>query len=200
MPTATSETQICNLALMRCGTAQIGALTEANKRAEACALHYGPTRDAVLRAHPWNFATRRAELAQQDAEHATFEFAYKYPLPSDFLKLTRTDLEAFGYTEGIDYRVELDSTQTLCLFSPESSHFIEYTARVSNVAVYDPLFVDVLAARLAAEIAPWITDNAALAGKLWEVYDAKLREARGVDAQEGVPRDITANAWLVSRV
>jgi hypothetical protein len=199
MPTVTSETQICNLALVRIGTAQIGALTEANKRAESCNLHYGPTRDAVLRAHPWNFATRRAELAQQDAPHPTFEFAYKYPVPDDFLKLIRTDLEAAGCTEGIDYRLETDG-EALCLMSNEAAHFIEYTARVTNVGLFDALFVDVLAARLAAEICPYIVDNAALAGKLLEVYDAKLREARGVDAQEGIPRDITANAWLMSRI
>lgn len=199
MGTATSETQICNLALIRMGEQQISSLSEGNKRAEACRLQYAPARDAVLRAHPWNFATRRAELAQQNAAHPTFEFAYKFPLPADFLKLQRTNLENAGFTVGINYRIETDGT-ALCLFSNESSHFIEYVARIENVALFDPLFVDVLAARLAAEICPWLTDNSALAGKLWEVYEAKLREARSVDAQEGIPRDITADAWLVTRI
>ena len=121
------------------------------------------------------------------------EFTYRYSLPEDCLKVIRTDLEALEYVD-VDYRIEGRKIR-----SNEGAMFIEYIARIEDVTLYDALFVDLLAQRLAAELAIAFTDTQSAAKGLWEVYDLKLREARGVDAQEGVPRDIQANLWLYAR-
>lgn len=188
---ATSEIEICNLALTRIGHSMITALSEASVEASLCKLHYAMTRDVVLRAHPWNFAIRRVMLAQ-DTDTPAFEYEYQYSLPSDFLKVVRTDLDAEGYS--VDYRIESRK-----LLTSEGTIGIEYIAQITDVAQFDALFVDCLAARLAAEIGQKLSDNAALVRTAWEVYGEKIREARSVDAQEGTPRDIIADEWLTAR-
>lgn len=192
MAAVTSETALCNLALTRLGHQQISSLDEASKAGRLCKLHYGPTRDAVLRAHPWNFAVKRVTLSL-DVATPNHEYAYQHSLPSDFLRIIRTDYEAAGYGTA-DYRIE-----GLKLVADDSVVKIEYIARIEDVSQFDALFVDVLAQRLAAEVCVALTDNANMAKNTWEIYDLKLREARGVDAQEGRPRDIEAWEWLDSR-
>ena len=61
MATAVS---ICNMALSLVGSANVittldGVGSEENRQ---CFLHYEPTRDALLRSHPWNFAIKRTVL------------------------------------------------------------------------------------------------------------------------------------------
>jgi hypothetical protein len=45
-----------------------------------------------------------------------------------------------------------------------------------------------------------LTDTASLASSMMSVAEAKLRDARAMDAQEGTPRDmIDATGWLNAR-
>src|SRR5207245_9076015 len=59
----TSEVDICSYALRLIGDQPITALTDNSDRARLCNSIYALTRDATLRAHPWNFATYRAAVA-----------------------------------------------------------------------------------------------------------------------------------------
>ena len=189
---ATSETDICNLALSRLGRQLITSLTEGTTAADRCVLHYPLSRDTVLRAHPWNFAVRRVTLALS-ATTPNHEFTYQHALPTDCLKVVRTSWDADGLS--IEHRIE--GRFILC---NETTVKIEYIARMTDVAQFDELFVDVLAQRLAAEMCMVFTDNQSLTRSLLEVYAAKLDEARGVDAQEGTPREIVdVSSWLVAR-
>ena len=192
MTVVTSETELCNIALTRLGHQQISSLDEASKAGRLCNLHYGPTRDSVLRAHPWNFAVKRVTLSL-DVPTPNHEYTYQHSLPSDFLRIVRTHYEAEGYASA-DYRIE-----GLKLVSDDSTVKIEYIAKITDVSQFDALFVDVLAQRLAAEMAVALTDNQAATKTLWEIYDVKLREARTIDAQEGRPRDFEAYDWLDAR-
>jgi hypothetical protein len=190
---ATSETEICNLALLRLGNAiSISSLGEDSKNARLCNLIYASARDAVLRAHPWNFAVKRVELASE-ATTPAFEFAYQYTLPTDCLKVIRTDWEALDLAT--EYRIEGNK-----LLTDEGTASIEYIARITDVAQFDALFTDVLAQRIAAELCIPITDNASGSQSLWQIYQLKLSEARSVDGQEGTPRMVTSNDWLIARL
>jgi hypothetical protein len=192
----TSEVDICNIGLSRLGNGlQISSLTENIKAARLCNLNYTTIRDAALRAHPWNFAIRRAVLAQ-DATAPAFEFSYRYALPDEpayCLKIIRTSMEADGYPD--DYRIE-----GRFLLSNEGSVSIEYIARITDVAQYDSQFVDVLAQMIAAELCAPLTENATMTKMLWDIYKAKLPESRTSDAQEGTPRSFIADAWISARI
>jgi len=59
----TSVVEICNQALAAIGTrSTIASLTEDSAEAIACAQQFADTRNKLLRAAPWNFATRWAAL------------------------------------------------------------------------------------------------------------------------------------------
>ena len=82
----TSETEICNRALQKLGAQRIADLDEGTKNARECKACYSILRDAELRAHPWNFAITREQLAA-DAMAPAFGRARAFPLPSGFLRL-----------------------------------------------------------------------------------------------------------------
>jgi hypothetical protein len=207
--TVTSEVQLCNMSLTRLGHPTITSLDQDTKGAALCKLHYPILRDAVLRAHPWNFAIKRAELASLASPGIAFEYTAKFALPDDCLKILRTSEDADGMPAGVvygypglvgggagySYRVEgkyILTNGTTCK--------IEYVARITDVAQFDALFVDALSARLTAEIAMAMTDNAKMSEYAMQSYEAKIREARQIDAQEGTPRDIVdATGWIMAR-
>jgi hypothetical protein len=192
-----SEVSICNIALLAVGHDTITTLTEGSKGARACNLRYAETRDSMLRAHPWNFAVRRVDLALLGST-PEFEYTYQHALPADCLKIIRTEAESLGYTD--DYRLEGLADGSRILLCNDSAVAIEYIAQVTDPNQMDVLFRDALTSRLAAEICPFLTDNASLSKNLWEIAENKLRLAMTMDAQEGTPRDPNPDTWLVARL
>jgi len=188
-----SETDICNLALTRFGDRTITSLTENSKAARLCALHYPRSRDMVLRAHPWNFAVKRKALSLSTTTPA-YEFTSQFALPVDCLRVIRTGWDAASLS--VEYRIE--GRNLLC---SESEAIIEYVARIEDPTQFDHLFIDVLSARLAAEICMAMTDNAGMTKNLWDIYQVKLGDARSTDAMEGTPREIVdASDWIIARL
>lgn len=103
----TTDVQICNMALARIGHApdKITSLAGTDTTSVLFNLFFSVTRDELLTLHDWNFATKRAALAPNTTE-PIFEFLYTYDLPSDYLRIKRTNLEAEGYVTGADWRIE----------------------------------------------------------------------------------------------
>lgn len=216
----TSVLEVYNLAITRIGHEQLSSETENTKAGRLVRLHYPTIRDAILRAHTWNFAIRRASLSALSTT-PVFEYLYAFALPTDpyCLKVIRTSYEADGFSSSaiygypgmvsygtipIEYRIETinhSGTPVRVLLSNESTMSIEYIARIEDVSLFDPLFVDCLAARLAAELSIPLTDNQAATKTLLEIYQMKLSEARVMDAQEGSPRDVVnTDPWLIARL
>lgn len=185
-----SEVAICNLALAGIGRgAQITSLDEASTAARLCKARYPYARDAVLRAYDWNFAARRAELAN-NATAPAFEYAYAYDLPADCL-LVR---EVF---EGEAQKWVVENRQILTDMG--APIYIRYTTNASAPAFFDPLFFEALAARIAADVAMPLSESAGRAEGLYRVYMEKLSEARRRDAQEGQPESMPQGSWLDAR-
>ena len=184
-----SEVQICNLALAKIGDEQITSLSDNSKAARLCNLIYEPTRDAALRAHPWNFAVKRVALALS-ATAPAYEFDSQFALPTDFLRLLGTDMLDTA-------KLSVEGSFLLC---NEDAIIIKYVARIEDPNQFDWLFIEALSARLAAEMAIQMADSRTLSVDLFNLYSSKLAEARTADATEGTPDDITADTWLNSRI
>lgn len=192
MPTVTSDTQICNIALSHLEHESISAIGEITTAGEQMEIHYAPARNSLLRSHLWNFAIKRQTLAQ-DGTTPNHEYTYRYALPTDCLKVIRTDLEALGYND-IDYRIEGGF-----LYTSDGTVKIEYVREEENVSLYDPLFVDCLALTLAVRTCMKITKSRSMRDSLRQELNDMLNLARSVDAQEGTARHIEADTWLISR-
>jgi len=185
-----SEVAICNMALASVGRgAQITSLDEASQAARACKLRYPYARDACLRAYDWNFAAKRAELAKNAAAPA-FEYANAYDLPADCLIVR-------SVFDGESEKWVVEGRQILTDMGDPI--FIKYTSAVTDAVRFDPLFVDALAARIASDIAVQLSESVSRSQGLWQVYQAKLVEARRRDAQEGQPERLPSGDWLDAR-
>lgn len=195
-----SEVNICNLALQQMGRGvRIASLAETTTEAgPVCALQYPISRDAVLRAYPWNFAKTRASLTAH-AETPDFEYAYYYKLPTDYLWL-REIFEA-GSTP---YKIERYSSSTSGVIKVIATDLgsplnISYTAKVTDPLEFEPLFIITMAAHMAAEMAIPLRESRSTAQGLWGVYQQKLIEARRVDSQEDSADQLPSGSYVDSR-
>lgn len=170
-----TEVSICSNALRKLGDASITSLTEDSKRAILCNALYAETRDAVLRAYPWNFAIARQALALNSTAPA-FEFGSNFTLPTDPYCLRA--LKMYGSDQ--EWKVEGRK-----LLTNDTAVNLVYIARITDTAEFDTLFIQTLEARLAAEMAYAITGNNTLRVDFFAEYEDKLKEARSMDAQEG---------------
>jgi hypothetical protein len=187
-----SEVAICNLALQEIGRGMlISALDENTQAARVCRLRYPYVRDAVLRGYDWNFASARAALVA-NVTAPSFGFANAFDLPTDPYCLR---VRAIHGGEGEDWKVERQQILT----DMGAPLHILYTARITDPAQFDPLFVSALASRIAADIAVSLSESTAKANGLWQIYLGKLHEAWRNDAQEGQPDGRPAGSWHDAR-
>lgn len=188
---AESDVQVCNLALGALNAATINNLsTDTSKEAVQCNLRYGPTRDAVLRSHPWNFAIKRVAMAL-DTTAPEYEFNNKFALPVDCLRALGTDKDDDTFLWKIEGRF---------LLCNSSAIKIKYIAQITDPTQFDAIFTDALWTRLAAELSLTLTGIAAIGKAFYEQYLQKLKEARGMDGAEGFGDVLFTDRWLEARL
>jgi hypothetical protein len=190
---ATAEADICNLALLRIGQRQtIDDLDEESEQAEACSVLYPLARDAVLEAARWPFATGRAELAALSGVTRT-NWQYVYALPTDYLAarfIVVAGLRAPAVDQRIPYALEYDSiTKKQVLLTDLSPAELVYTARIENVALFSPLFVQALAWKLAADLCLALPVKPGVGVAMQQQYRIALSEAAAsmLNQQQGDP-------------
>lgn len=186
-----SQTSIANAALTLLGADRIAAITDATERAAVMAELWDGARDAVLAAHPWNFALRRASLAA-DAAAPAWGYDRQFTLPADpyCLRVLRAE------DSTMVWRVEGRK-----LLTDEAAPFkLLYVARVTEIAEWAPAFCDALAARLAADAAFKLTNSREQADLMHKLYTQRLRDARSLDGQEGTPEQVEADELLTARL
>lgn len=184
---ATSEVDICNLALAHIGQPKITSLDDINKGARICNQFYPVARDEMLREHPWNFALKRTALAA-DVSTPVFGYERQFTLPSDCLRpIEPEDLS-------IIWKVESRKILT----DQEAPLNLRYIKKESNVALYDPLFVVALAIKLALFIGQPLTSDTSLMQGLANSFVGALRVARSADGQGGgTPDRPIEGDWLI---
>lgn len=187
-----SEVEICNRALQKVGAKRITSLTENSVNARACNVAYSVLRDAELRAHPWNFAIARAELAA-DATDPDWGRAKSYTLPADFLRLIDDYPEDNSLTK--DWQIEGNKILT----DDSAPIYIRYISRVTDPNLMDVLFREALSAKIAMEICEELTQSNTKLASLSEDYKMKIREARKTNAIENVAAEPPEDEWIYKR-
>jgi hypothetical protein len=183
-----SEVGICNGALTKVGEETIISLGEDSKAARLCNLMFDRLRDSILRAHPWNFAIKRVALAELTTT-PIFGFAKQFQLPTDSLRVLRTDEDQIPHQ--IEGRILLTDAGTVQ---------IKYIAQITDPNLFDSLFIQALEDRIGAELAYNLSDNRALSVDMRAKYKETLKEARAMDGQEGVSDIVEADEWLNIRL
>ena len=174
-----SEVSICNQALTFLGQKPITSLNDANTTAEWMRNNYPFIRDAVLEERMWTFATARAASTTMDRD--AWDTAYAHPAPLNWISVFRIYRNSgISTLTSIDWRLE--DGNILC---SESNILLWGLKRVTDTGKFSPLFVQALAARIAADACIPLTENRQLQVDMWGLYGDKLREAAARDGQQG---------------
>lgn len=185
-----SDVGIVNAALAKLGEQAILAFSDPSEAGRLATRTFADLRDALLREAPWNFASKRAELAAE-ATPPVWGFALAYPLPSDYLRLI--DINNPGR---FPFRIE----QGRILTDLASPIQIRYVFRVTDADAMDPAFRDALSARLAMEWAESITGTTTMVQQLAQVYRRALAVAMAIDGQEDDQRQLDPEpSFITSR-
>jgi hypothetical protein len=208
-----SPVDICNIAILRVGGQLISSLTENSPAAIACNLQYDIARRDLLRSHPWNFALKMAQLAQ-NVDEPLFDYDYSYALPADCLRVISTSDqdEAYLYGYGGDFNgfvtisnrvdyAQADRYKIIGrnLYSDDGTVKIKYIADIADTTQFDPSFVEMLGVRIAMTIAYQVSGSVQMRKDLADEFQYLLTQAQQNNGQEGTRERIELSAWLTSR-
>lgn len=188
---AVSEVEVCNGALILLGAEKISSLSGSSKEAILCNERYSKIRDQLLSAHPWNFATYRAEIAQ-DADLPTdwWDWTYAHSLAADVLRVV--DIE-----DGESRPWAVESGRKI--FAYHTPVKILYIKKVTDTTLFPVYFQKALEYSLAQHLSYSLTQSASLIEQIRKDSDLAVREARSFDAQEKSLQVVLAEEYINAR-
>lgn len=197
---AVSEVSICNQALSWLGEKLITSLDDPTTPAQLCKLNYEQLRDAVLEARDWSFAMQRNVPAVL-VTVPVWGYSHQFQLPPDLLRVvfvgeTDSDLE----NQPVD-NWQREQDKIMCNVD---TIYLRYIYRLTDPVKFTPLFVQALAARIAADLAMPLTSSRSLQSDMFNLFGVKLQEAAATDAKQGRTRvirsqDLSVNSRLMNR-
>lgn len=161
---ATTEVELCNLALFKVRATEIGDLNEQSVNAEKCRVLYPQVRKTVLTDAVWGFAksTRALSLTGNTPE----EWEYEYNYPNDCLKLlylvppgVSKATVRHGLTlnntevEHLPYETMNNTSGDLVIATNQENAKAAFIKAVTDVRLFDAKFEEALILKLAAELA-----------------------------------------------
>jgi len=185
-------TDIVNGALVKVGLTTISNLTDGTVNANFMNTRYEQVRDMCLSRHPWNFATKRAQLAQLTSTPA-IKYDYEYQLPSDFLRAVSVhdNDEGLGI---VDHKIEDGK-----VMSSSDQCWLVYIYRVTDPNKMSPLFREYVSAVLAMEAATGLVNSNSLLELMTREAQIAQTRARGVDSQGDAPAKFPVGSWVTAR-
>lgn len=203
---ASTDVEVCNIALGRVRGGEIGALDEQSTEAETCIKYYDPARQSVLSSYPWTFAKKTQALSLYSYELAEWQYCYAYP--NDCLMaiyVVPPSANAPASLSGVFYSdVEYDPIQFEVLIVEDSSgndvkvigsNYTEatlaYVKDVEDVRLFSAKFVDMLGWRLGADLAVVSGGDQGLkyADRAEAKYEQLLERAVIQDLNQNKPRN-----------
>ncbi len=176
---ALTDIGLCSRALIRLGAQPITSFDDGSAEAEICGALYPQSRDALLSAYGWGFATAQIELAQL-TETPIGGYKYAYALPNDFLRGLSAGSDALSH--GIDYRIMRGN-----LYSNSEKIILTYIYRADE-SEFPPFFETALIMRLAAELCIPLTENTSRFDAMMRIAETEFSKARQIDAQQDKPQ------------
>lgn len=184
------DVDIANLALDLIGSeGTLASLEDNTKEARLCLKHYDQSRQSILTKHPWKFAKELASLDTPEVTVPEFGYSNKFLLPGDCL-LVRTVNNSDESWEVMGRYIHCDS----------STADLQYTKDVTDVEIFHPQFIDVLALHLAVKICYSITQSNERERALHERLILELKRARFSDAVQNSPKQLIATEYDDARL
>ena len=180
---ALNDIALCSRALIRLGAQPITSFDDGSAEAEICNALYAQSRDALLSAYGWNFATSQSNLTALD-EIPIGEYSNVFALPNDFLRALTAGT---GHkSSGLDYRIMQGK-----LYTNATEVILTYIYR-PHESEFPPFFDSVLISRMAAELCIPLTENTSRFDTLMRLSETEFSRARQLDAQQDRAQKITS--------
>ncbi len=197
MSAPSSPVEICRLALdLLKQTSVITSIENPTTTDEIiCARWYDATRRALLRRHFWVFARTRGAISR-DATAPSFGYSDAYNLPNNYLRLRFIGDDTLNnYIK--DY--EIEERQLLLNNSGATSLNIGYIKDITDVSMFDTLFVPLFAAELAINMSYAFTGKNTVIERLVTILTELRTEAKAVNGQDRPPRRIESSKFRKAR-
>ena len=153
-------------------------------------------RRANLRKYPFNFAITRETITSEVAVPKFGPQLKQFKFPPDFLRyLSRYDTDGSMVDKSRD-QIEQGK---LLLSDTEDSVNVRYIFDCDKVALWDPLFVQLMKLELARALAPNFAGGKGRSQSLKQDLLEIQTQARAIDGQERPPTHIIRSAWVNSR-
>ncbi len=150
---ATSEIDICNMALDYCGVRNITSLDEDTKESKKCRMWYDTVRKSLLLNINASFSIGRAILAEVANVKIAYGYEKAYALPTNCLRVLNLNRP----TDDTYYQIE--GNYLYCDDFHNSQVKIRYISDVKDVTKYDSEFCDCFALKLAEKICFPLTND-----------------------------------------
>lgn len=166
---------ICNLALAKLGEAPIPAIdANGSPAARLCYSHYHPVRREVLCTNRWSFASVLTTLSS-DTESSPK--TYTHHLPQDCLRVL--EVSCPGWT-----------LRGRSIYCPNASIRLLYIADEEETSLFEPLFIEALATRLACKLCiPLTSSTTAREALTQEYHRLALPQAAHINALQDRSND-----------
>ena len=218
---ATTDVDICNLALFRVRAKEIGSLLERSAQAEKCRIFYPQARDSVLSSVDWSFA-KTVKTLQLKSEKPQ-EWLYGYGEPIDSLKILyllpaessenesiyTASQSIYGTQEKPVIQFEMltgDNGQSV-IATNQATARVAYTKAVTDVRLFGALCVEAISWKLAIDLAIPLGGDA---GKSYrddakvayrenlDIADAQLKNQAQNRLRQQTPRAVQARSGIRS--
>lgn len=196
----TSEVAICNLALSHLKQRPIVQVdTPSTANEQLCNLWYHQVRQQVLRAHSWNFATKRVQLLPDASATPDFGYTHAYLLPSDWIRYLGRYDDMDRVISGSDAEYQIENGYYLMNGSDDEPINLRYIFDHVTVAEMDALFRSLFAIELAITLAPNFSGSASQVQNLVELKKDLKAEATAIDGQERPPIRVQRSKFIDAR-
>lgn len=179
----TTKVEICSDAALLVGSPPISDLSTNAPSVILTSNLFDDVRDNLLRAHPWNFSTKRVKLSPLVGK-PPYGYLYEFKVPSDLIRLISIDSDHIG----LDFRYEGGS-----ILANASSLNLRYIFRNEDASTWPPDFISAVRYELAAQLAFPITKSDSLSQMLAQRAQYALTIAKSNNALENpsqiLPRD-----------
>ena len=197
-----SQVDVCNRALIKIGGGQITSISDNTKAARILSGLWATVLQSELKKRYWSFALARASLAKLSTA-PDWGFANAYQLPVDYLKMVQVnDLYVApsqqDYINGDSSPYAIEGTTIATDFADPLK--IRYVRNITDPGLFDPLFVEVLASKLAYESCYGIHQSREGQKTAMEDYRMAVKDAAQSNAIERPPQSIPDDAWMLGRL
>jgi len=175
-----TQVQVVNLGLSKIASSRISRLDPPQSSLERfVAAGYEHWKRSEIAKRRWVFATEANYALAKVGELTDTDKPYKYSLPVDCLRPIR-----LKRTEWVQRR--------RYVYSADAALKISYIVNVDE-SEFDPLFVEVLACRIAMESVEYVTQSNTKKADAKALYDTAVTEAAKANAFVIGPEDVTSD-------